>query len=83
MEDNDNRMFPGLRRGMMFTFIGIAKFFRYVCYLLCAVFLYLLYQDFNKAKADGVIVAFVVTFLLAIAMFIVEWKFTKNIDKLS
>jgi nitrate reductase gamma subunit len=84
MEDNkEDRMFPGLRRGMMLTFVGIAVFMRYACYLLCAVFLYLLYSDFEKAKKNDIIPAFVITAILAILMLIIERLFKKNIKDLS
>ncbi len=81
MDEND-KMFPGLRRGLVLIIIAVAKMLRYVCYLICAVCLYKLYEDYQKSKELGFVMAFVITFFFAIILWILEWKFKKDIDKL-
>lgn len=83
MDEPNARIFPELRKGLILITIGIAKLLKYVCYLLCATFLYKLYANFEKSKAEGHFEGFVITFLLAIALWRLEWLFSKDINKIS
>jgi Na+-transporting NADH:ubiquinone oxidoreductase subunit NqrD len=80
--DEKDKIFPGLRRGLVLIIIAVARLLRYVCYLLCAVCLYKLNENYAQAKELGFITAFVVTFIMAFILWFLEWKFTKNMDKL-